>query len=173
MFRVKKHASIPAGSLIGFPNGIIDYSDTYSISLDCTCDISIDSLFEMFMNNSPGWSLILMKLRNILVKWFGLKTGVTEKLTVEYKLQPGDQTGFFKVWLRNDQEIVFYENDRHLNFQSSLLLLNELGNNKLYSITIVRYNNLAGKIYFFFVKPFHRLIIQSLLKQVSKKLATL
>jgi hypothetical protein len=39
-----------------------------------------------------------------------------------------------------------------------------------YSSTIVHYNNLLGRVYFFFVKPFHKLIIHAMLKMIKTRI---
>jgi len=60
-----------------------------------------------------------------------------------------------------------------LNFRVSLLL-SEQKNNKLNKnitvTTIVMYNNWFGRLYFFPVKPFHKLIVQSGLKIILQEL---
>ena len=63
------------------------------------------------------------------------------------------------------------ENDKHLNFKVSILLEKLEANNKSITIsTIVVFNNWFGKLYFFPVKPFHKLIVPIMLKSILKDL---
>jgi hypothetical protein len=163
---VKKHKAIPEGSIIGKSFGVFDYFDAYSISLTFPVTSSIDILFSEFGNISPLWIKALVKLRNFLVGFLGLKTGETEKLTAK-KYERGDKIGFFKIQGRNEQEIVFGEDDKHLNFASSLHLKRDGEIELLYFITIVKFHNFTGRAYFFFIKPFHKLIIRSVLKHLA------
>jgi len=61
------------------------------------------------------------------------------------------------------------ENDKHLNFKTSVLAsVNETGMD-LYFTTIVHFNNIWGRLYFIPVKPFHRLILISSINRIIKK----
>jgi hypothetical protein len=54
--------------------------------------------------------------------------------------------------------------DTHLNFRVSVLI--DRGKSYIYTTTLVHYNNRWGKLYFFFVKPFHRIIVRSIMKRL-------
>lgn len=164
---VKKHNVIPKDSLVGKSFGTPDYYDTFSICLNSKSPCTIDYLFSKFSTISPAWIQALMKLRNFLVSFIGLKTGDLDAVS-ENDLSEGSRIGFFIITARNENEIVFGEDDKHLNFESSLLLKSNHENEELYSITIVKFHNFTGRAYFFFVKPFHKLIIRSVLKQLAK-----
>ena len=58
------------------------------------------------------------------------------------------------------------ENDTHLKFRVSVMAIKKDGITTIYLTTIVKFNNRLGRIYFFIVKPFHRIIIQTLVKRV-------
>ena len=38
------------------------------------------------------------------------------------------------------------------------------------AFTVVKFNNRLGRLYFFFIRPFHKVIIRSMLKRVAKRL---
>lgn len=105
----------------------------------------------------PGWVDVLMKLRNRIVGVFGLKTD---------RNTPKPET-FFPVIENREDEIVMGEDDKHLNFRASIL--KDSSEESISLITVVHYNNVWGKVYFFPVKPFHKIIMQALLKQYLKK----
>lgn len=164
---VKKYKTIPKDSLVGKSFGNFDYYDAYSITINGRNSFSIDFLFSKFSNISPAWMQALMKIRNFLVSFIGLKTGELDTVS-ENDLKEGCRIGFFIITARNENEIVFGEDDKHLNFESSLLLKSDGENKYLYSITIVKFHNFTGRAYFFFIKPFHKLIIRSVLKQLAR-----
>lgn len=62
--------------------------------------------------------------------------------------------------------------DKYLNFHISMWC-GEFKENKqeLRITTAVNYNNTLGKLYFSIIKPFHRIIILSILKNIEQKLS--
>ena len=84
-----------------------------------------------------------------------------------FKFEQGERVGLFKVFNRTTNEIILGEDDNHLNFRVSLLLEeseNDKSTKTITVTTLVIYNNWFGRLYFFPVKPFHKLIVQSGLK---------
>jgi hypothetical protein len=175
MKKVYYEKTIPMESVINDPDfGLSNYEDGIYIELSSLQDYSIDYLTTAFFISLPKWLNSLLKLRNILVKPFGLNTdSPTEikSIASDKKYELGENAVFFKIIKRNENELVMSEEDKHLNFRTSVLKLDQNDSTtKIYSITIVRYNNTFGKVYFFFVKPFHKLIIRTLLKNMKNNL---
>jgi hypothetical protein len=145
---MKKYNTAPENSIITAGFGKIDYCDSYRIT-QSTNDSPEQMAMQLF--NLPKWVIGLMILRNWIVRPFGLKTRTeTESATL------------FPVIDRNDHEIVMGMNDRHLNFRVSILTDKE--NSFIYVTTVVHYNNIWGKVYFLLIKPFHKIIINVLIK---------
>lgn len=70
---------------------------------------------------------------------------------------------------RNDDELIFGMPDSHLTFHASLWCgACQQGRQVISITTVVRYNNRFGRIYFFFVRPFHRIIMQTMLSRVER-----
>ncbi|WP_370516693.1 DUF2867 domain-containing protein [Sporomusa sp. KB1] len=69
----------------------------------------------------------------------------------------------FTVLKRTVNEIVMEKNDKHLNYRLSIFLAQN--DSKVYVITIIKYHNLGGRSYFGLIKPFHQLIVYSLVKK--------
>lgn len=151
----------PRAAIIQSGFGAADYIDAYKIvaSEDGSIDTILNKAFKL-----PAWTLVLLKMRNSLVSSFGLKTDQfisTDKTHYEI----GSKAALFTVIDRNENEIVMGEADKHLNFRTSVRRLEENGKISVCLTTIVKYNNAWGRVYFFFVKPFHRAIMKSLLKR--------
>jgi hypothetical protein len=153
MKKVSKTNSIPKGSdvLDGFNH--VDYLDVYEI--EKKTDKSAKEISKEIMR-LPNWVDFLFKLRNSLVKVFGLKVD---------KQNEGEET-FFTLIKESYNEIIMGEDDKHLNFRASIMI--DKSRNTIALITLVHFNNLLGKVYFLPVKPFHKIIMRSLFKRHLK-----
>jgi len=162
MGSVIKSKSLPEKSIILKSVETIDYFDSFKIN-KATSDTIDKIVVEIF--NSPAWVESLMSIRNSMVKIFGLKTG--KQTEPEKDFYPiGSKLKYFRVIDRNENEIVFGEKDKHLNFISSILI--DRTASEIYLNTLVHFNNIGGRLYFLPVKPFHKIIIKSLLKKLLK-----
>jgi hypothetical protein len=163
MPKIVKSDKVPDQSVIANGFGKISYCDSYRIvkQTDETVDGITTRIFRM-----PRWVIGLMKIRNGIVRIFGLKAGKSESVKEAAYYPVGSKAGYFTVTERNVNEIVMGENDRHLCFRTSVLVDGK--QSFIHLTTIVRFHNVWGKIYFLPVKPFHRLIVKSLLKRQTR-----
>ena len=161
---IAKSNKVPDKSIITNEFGNINYCDTYRITKR-TYDIVDHITTQIF--KVPKWVSKLMKIRNSIVKIFGLKVGKHDEIEETSYYSIGSKAVYFTVTNRNTDEIVMGEDDKHLQFRASVLADREQG--YIYLTTIVKFHNIWGKLYFLPVKPFHRLIIQSLLKRYDKR----
>ncbi len=146
-----------------------DYLDRFSKTFETDNEVKIEELaFEMF-DYFPAWVNGLIKFRDFLVGRFGLKTSDEIKRPEKPILAIGEPYPMFKVIDFNDEEIMFGEPDKHLNFATSVALTKSGNQYEIYSLTAVKYNNGYGRLYFTFVKPFHGLIIKAMLGHIVKK----
>jgi hypothetical protein len=161
---VKKIGNIPACSIIlkGFENP--DYYDVYSIRKQT--EESVDEIATKIFSTS-GWTDSLMKMRDSLVGILGLRTAKDVKINKSTRYELGIRAVLFTVVDRNEDEIVMGENDKHLNFRTSVYIERNSADTQIYLSTLVKFNNIWGKLYFLPVKPFHRLIIKSSLKKAN------
>lgn len=162
MSYVTKMDHIPGNSLVLMNFGKIDYYDAYQISkkTNDTIDKITTKIFKM-----PVWVQFLLKVRDSIVGIFGLRTGDMKDPNTEVFYPIGSKAVYFTVLDRNDNEIVMAETDKHLNFRVSVLIERNDTISKIYLTTAVKFNNIWGRLYFWPVKPFHRLIIRSILKR--------
>lgn len=149
------------------------YIDSFSISLRNNPEI-LDVSKALFLS-TPIWVRRLMSFRNTLVQKVGLKTSDepndADQIIQNFDGQIGSAIGLFEVFDRSENEIVFGQNDRHLNFRASLLINSgQAGGSELYFTTGVDFHNVLGKAYFLVVKPFHKVIVKSMLKSTKKHL---
>lgn len=153
MKKVIHHAILPARSHIAAGFGRIDYQDVFQIR-KTTGESAEEIAAEIFQLSA--WVNALLFLRNRIVGVFGLKT---EKNTPRAKT-------FFPLIENREEELVMGANDKHLNFRASIL--KDTSESTVSLITVVHFNNRWGKLYFLPVKPFHHLIMKTLLKKYLK-----
>ncbi|MBL6446746.1 DUF2867 domain-containing protein [Fulvivirga sp. 29W222] len=163
---------LPKESILANTN--YDYADSYKSEVNHGAN-EVDSVAvgKAFFSSSPKWITYLFDLRNRLVSIFGLKTSDQikdkEEILNNFKGNPGEQLGLFKVYSKTDNELILGEDDKHLDFRVSLLLDTIAPSKRSLTIsTIVKYNNRFGKLYFLLVKPFHKLIVPAMLKEIIK-----
>lgn len=132
-----------------------DYCDSVSRRFCSTGTLNADCIFEEMFCNFPKPVVWLFKLRDIIVKPFGLQGG----------------GGFRKlISERNDEEIIICKSDRHLDFWVSVFCsLPEDGWQESSVTTVVKFNNLLGRIYFIGIRAFHKLLVKSLFHKAINK----
>lgn len=134
-----------------------DYVDSYSREIVCDKVITPDKFRNLAFNQPPKWINWLMSLRNAIVKPLGLDTKSRFTDIVSDK---------------NEHEEIFGMPDSHLDFHVSMWC-GEYKERKqeLRITTVVKYNNWFGRAYFFMIRPFHGIIVSSLLKHIEKRAA--
>ena len=135
--------------------GPFNYLDTYSTEILSTKRLLPKEVMYKLFTKFPWWIEWLMKLRTIIVKPLGLKGSDFEE-HLDSMIQE-----------QNDDEIIFGMNDKHLAFYVCIWSSELTINKQTITISpVVKYNNIVGKIYFFFIKPFHKLIVRKILQQI-------
>ena len=109
----------------------------------------------------------------MVVGIFGLKTGKSENVHYNQEkliLKQNQSIGDFFIILKRKKHLITELTDKHLDFRFSILIRQEDGITKVSLSTIVKFKNIFGKVYFFLITPFHRLIIPNILKRLSGKI---
>lgn len=153
-----------------------DYADAYTCGFTSNRQFAVEDLVLAFFKSSTNFGAVLMKLRNSLMKPFGIKV-TTEKNGREqrenFTVTPGKAIGLFKVFAVNNNEVLMGEDDKHVNFRISFLLLEEDKSAYTYTFTlstVVLINNRFGRLYFFPVKFFHKLIVAAMMRNMIKNI---
>lgn len=164
-------SSIPINKLSNQLNFNSDYEDAFSIDLSKRRNLDIDFFCKAVFASIPNWSIALFKLRNALVKPFGLSGGDILQAFEQGKnsdCRPGSKLGFFSIILKSDSELVTYDEDKHLNFTVNFIIEENQEMLKFTLITIVKFNNKGGNFYFSLIKPFHKLIVKGIMNNVKR-----
>lgn len=100
-----------------------------------------------------------LAVRNQMASWCGLDApAASEILHLEARSSyaVGGKIGVWPLFHLTDAELIAGRNNRHLDFRLSVL---RQGDGRAASVTVCTVcvvHNLAGKIYLFFVVPFHK-----------------
>ncbi|MFS4483417.1 DUF2867 domain-containing protein [Hyunsoonleella sp. 2307UL5-6] len=140
----------------------IDFTDTFSTT---NHKDSLVTIAHLIFGTMPKRVMFLMRLRNALVKVFGLKTDMDKSFKSDFR--SGGNIGFIKVFSVEDNEVLIGADDKHLNFRVSVFNSKESQYN-IKVTTLVEYKNTFGKIYMALIKPFHILIVKYMVKQAYK-----
>lgn len=137
------------------------FADAYALDISGQ-SLTARTAAQLAFNDAPGWINALLRLRNAVVSPFGLKAGEkTNKPFVE-------KAGIFPVLNETPNRVVLGLNDRHLDFR--LLVDVKDGGDGMQTVTastLVKTHNAFGCIYLAIVKPFHRIIVPAMLKQLN------
>jgi hypothetical protein len=144
----------------------VDYSDIFSVQTKKQ-NLDIEEVITAFFSTTPKWIDYLFELRHNIVALLGLKTNSNTIIEFNYPLQAGEKIGFFEIFEVSETEIILGENDTHLDFRVLVRIEKE---NQISVETLVEFKNFFGKTYFQIIKPFHKLIVASMLKGMLKKL---
>ncbi|WP_031335972.1 DUF2867 domain-containing protein [Rhodopseudomonas sp. B29] len=113
------------------------------------------------IEHGPRWIDALMRLRNLLVTPFGLKTPRPDAASA------GDSIGIFPVRSETPQRIVAGFDDHHLDFRVVIDVEGAAAGRHVVASTLVRTHNLLGRTYLATIMPFHRLVVQAMLRRLA------
>lgn len=143
----------------------IDFEDAFAFQVPENRD-PMEEIYIKLFNTAPAWVEYAMRLRNTLVAPFGLKTEMDKNKTAF--VREGEKVGIFKIYKVYEDEVIAGENDKHLDFRVSVH--RSSGKPSTITVTtIVQYNNLFGKAYMTLVRPFHKLVVKSVLKSAIQR----
>ena len=161
---------IPRSDKIFISFGKVNYEDRFCLILETKKKIDVDFIIVKLIKSIPKWFKFLLNLRNAIASIFGLKTGkianVYENLE-KLNLKKDQSIRDLFIFLKEKNHLIAELKDKHLDFRFSILIRQEDGITKVSLSTIVKINNIFGKVYFFLITPFHRLIIPHILKRLS------
>ena len=135
-----------------------DWQDRFEADFPGKDRALIDVVRDIFAN-PPGWISFLLRLRNRVVRPFGLRSVV---------MKAGEQVGGFPIVHVSARQVILGFDDWHLNFRIVVDLCERPDGSVLAVTTLVRRNNLAGRVYLAVVKPFHRLIVPTMMGRLCQ-----
>ncbi|MBX3254646.1 MAG: DUF2867 domain-containing protein [Chitinophagaceae bacterium] len=171
-------STLPDKSLLNQTYKKYDYVDSFQgLIIDKENKLRSTDIGKAFFSSAPKWIDTLMNLRNKTVSVFGLKTpgNIVDRQMIlkNFRCEKGEQVGLFRIFDKTENEIILGEDDKHLDFRVSLYLDKpniEQVEKRLTISTSVNFNNWFGRLYFLPIRPFHSLIVPTMLKTIIKQL---
>ena len=139
------------------------FADAYALSVSGQTLTAMKAAGLAF-DSAPEWINALLRLRNAVVSPFGLQAG--EKSSKPFQ----EKAGIFPVLAETPTRMVLGLDDKHLDFRLLVDVKdNGGGAQRVTASTLVRTHNAFGRMYLACVKPFHRIIVPAMLRQLSRK----
>ncbi|QNA83551.1 DUF2867 domain-containing protein [Sphingomonas sp. So64.6b] len=143
--------------------------DAYAIVLSADATDDIDALTRTVLAQPAGWIRALMRVRDAVMRLVGVKS--SREIAAADRARGGEQIGFFPVRSRAAGELVVGEDDRHLDFRSSIMVrADAAGEGRvLIATTVVHCHGRLGRVYLAVIAPFHRAIVRANLDRAARR----
>lgn len=138
-----------------------DWADAFEIMTQDT-SLSMMDIAQRTIGTVPAWARHLMRLRNLVVAPFGLKTDDADDVS-----PTGKRVAIFPVLEEAPDRLVLGLDDRHLDFRIVLSREIEQQSQRIRTTTLVQRHNAFGKLYITLITPFHRMIVSATLNQLD------
>gem|GEM_PF-386655 len=141
------------------------FRDSYRAPLSCTRASVVDIFFGIFAHH-PMWMKILLVVRNRIASFCGLDAPTTSEiinLEIKSRYSVGDKIGVWPIFSLTEAELVAGRDNKHLDFRLSVLKVREGETASVVVSTICTVHNRFGKLYLFFITPFHKWGVQRLI----------
>jgi hypothetical protein len=159
LFRARKPSALPE-VLRPFTEGA-DHVDVKTVESEASLRGFIAGLFSY----QPGWVTALYGVRKVFVRVLGMKQeGMPQALRLrpeDVPMTQGSAATFFTVRHAEEERVwVAGVADSHL--EALLAIVPEPASGprrRFHVVTVVRYRNWAGPVYFNVIRPFHHLVV--------------
>jgi hypothetical protein len=137
------------------------FIDAHRVDIGDTSIDAREACVRMVLH-PPRWVEALLRLRNLLVAPFGLKT------SGKGEPAPGGLIGLFPVVSETPERLVAGFNDTHLDFRLVVDVDRVANRGQVTSTTLVRTHNLPGRAYLALIMPFHKPVVRSMMRQIGE-----
>lgn len=131
--------------------------DSYATPIR-SADLGVINAFVAIFGYQPLLLKVALIVRNWLARLAGLNAPSTSQIArferkAEYSA--GDTIGPWPIFVLTDDELIAGRDNSHLDFRLSILRVHRPEESLVVS-TVCKTHNLSGKLYLYFVEPFHR-----------------
>ena len=141
------------------------FRDSYRAPLIRT-DLGLVGVFFALFGHAPLYVKLLLVARNAIARLAGLDVPTIAEIMkpeIRSAYAVGDRIGPWPIFSITEFEIVAGRNNKHLDFRLSVLKQVDTAAASVTVSTICTVHNLAGRVYLFFVVPFHRFGVKNLI----------
>ncbi|WP_338870187.1 DUF6463 family protein [Myxococcus stipitatus] len=136
-------------------------------------EVSLREFVARLMSYQPAWVTTLFAIRGVFVRLLGLRQ---ERLPRPARLRgedvpmtPGEKASFFTVRHAEEERAwVAGAEDSHLDaFLAVTVETAPEQPRRFHVVTVVRYRNWAGPVYFNVIRPFHHLVVSAMARAAA------
>jgi Protein of unknown function (DUF2867) len=134
------------------------FHDSYRMPLTRP-ELGIVDIFFALFGHEPLWMKLTLVARNAAARLAGLEAPTVAEIMapeVRVKYSVGEKIGPWPIFFLGDHEIVAGRNNKHMDFRVSVLKAVDGDGPSVIVSTVCAVHNFFGKIYLFFIVPFHR-----------------
>ncbi|ACL04440.1 conserved hypothetical protein [Desulfatibacillum aliphaticivorans] len=151
----------------------MDYVDVKTIEND----VDLRTFISRMLSYYPWWIILLYRVREIMVSVLGLvRHEKPEDLPSikpeDLSFKPGENASFFIVCKAKEDEYWIAESpeDKHLAAFIGVVAekINQ-GRTRYHVFTSVKYLHWTGPVYFNLIRPFHHIVVRSMMKAGAQK----
>ena len=139
--------------------GGAQFIDAFRVDIGAAAINAREACTRMVLGG-PRWIDTLLRLRNVLVTPFGLKT------SGEGAPAPHGLIGLFPVIDETPERLVAGFDDYHLDFRIVVDVAGGIASRQVTSTTLVRTHNLLGRTYLAVIMPFHKLVVRAMMRRI-------
>ena len=157
---------VPSGSMLG--REAIEHAyfrDAWRAPLRRS-ELGIVEIFFAIFGHHPLWMKLLLIVRNKVASLVGLEAPTASDILhveIRDRYVVGDKIGVWPIFALSENEVVAGRDNKHLDFRVSVLKVPSGDAPSVVVSTICTVHNLSGKVYLFFVVPFHKYGVRKLL----------
>ena len=130
-----------------------------------TSTVPLRAFVAAMLGYQPRWLTLLYRVRGVLVRLLGMRQKSVPRApritAATLPMVPGTRAFFFTVRAAQDEHYWLADaDDQHL--WAALAVVAEpltVGTWRYHVVTLVRYHNWAGPIYFTLIRPFHHIVV--------------
>ncbi len=129
-----------------------------------------DIFFALF-GHHPGWVKLVLLTRNRFAATLGLEVPNASDIqnpTQKVHYQVCDLIGPWPIFFLSEHELIAGRDNTHLDFRLSLLRERRNGKSSVVVSTVCDVHNLYGKIYLFFIVPFHKWGVKQMISRAIR-----
>ena len=157
---------VPSGSMLS--RELIErayFRDSYRAPLSHG-ELGIVDIFYGIFAHHPLWMKLLLIVRNKVAVVAGVDAPTASEILhpeIKDSHSVGEKIGVWPIFSLSENEIVAGRNNKHMDFRLSVLKVPDGNRTSVVVSTICTVHNLSGKLYLFFVVPFHRYGVRKLM----------
>lgn len=172
------NSAIPKTSRLSVFFDRCDFSECFASQKLISSEVTASFVLKKLLQDPPRYVLMILSVRDFFFRLAGLKTSdiVNPINFVDVPVQR-EKSMIAEIGMsyNTPEEVICGLNDKHLNFAVSVFVINTpVDNNRIccevFVSTILKYNNIWGRIYFTLIRFIHATVIKSMLQKLMSAL---